>query len=407
MNSWFKYGFGALAVMVGVGVSVKAAERQFINGSFETPVVTNSSNWQLFNEAVVPGWQTTDILGNIELWRGLQGIVPPDGQQIAELNSTSRANMFQEVCLSNGETIQWSFAHRGRNGTERVRLEFGTQAITTVNTPQSFQTYSGTTVYTGPSGDQNITFVSLIPLSGSSGNLIDDIQITLDPLVEFLTDTNGGVEGNGDDIPRLRISGTVTASSTVDVVVTATSATQGSDYTHTATVVIPAGYYDGTAASSIPINLSILNNLDLESDETITFGLANPTGNVRFADADCAGGFVDSNVYTITDDDNEVDISVMKTDMNSNYVPGSSASYSIVITNNGPSNLAGATVQDTIPPGMSIDSSGAGVTCPAVAPNSCTIAISGNTINVTVDIVQGDSLTLQVPVIYSENPSDY
>lgn len=386
-----------------------AAERIFRNGSFETPIVTNNSNWQLFNENTVEGWMTTDLLGNVEFWRGLNGIVAPDGQQIAELNSTSKANLFQTVCLVNGESIDWSFEHRGRDGTERIRLDFGAQSITTVNTNNAgFQNYSGTTIYTGPTGNYNMTFVSLIPTSGTTGNLIDNVQITQIPFIEFLAATNGSIESNGSDIPRLLISGDVSVASTIEVLVSSSSATDGVDFNHTQTVNIPAGYYDGTVASSIPINLSINNNFELESSENINFTLSAPTGDLEISDADCSGTSQTTNTYTIQDDDAIADIAVTKSDGRADYIPGGTGSYTITITNNGPGDLAAVTLQDTLPDGVTIDTMGSGVTCTATAPSNCNVSTLGSAqINVTADIENGAQVVITIPVSYSDDPADY
>lgn len=385
-------------------LSLNAAPRKLVNGSFETPEVTLARNWQLFPEGTVPGWETTDASGNIELWEGLFGIVAPDGDQINELNSNSQANTFQNFCLADGETINWSFWHRGRSGNnETIRLDFGTQTAITVTTGTTFQQYSGSTTIIG-SGNKDVTIVSVFP-TNSLGNLIDDIVIGLPPLIEFLAPTNGSIEGTGDDIPRLRLNGELLAPATVDVVVTGGSATDGTDFNLIQTVVIPVGDYDGTAGTAIPINLTVSNTFDLESSENITFALANPTGGVRLADADCDGIEESTNTYTIIDDDQFADLRVTKSDTLSSYTPGLPSTYEIIVTNAGPGDVLAAQLIDDLPNGLSINGA---VTCTTSLPSSCSIT-SGTTepVQATLNLANGATATISIPVLYSLNPSDY
>ncbi|WP_251358999.1 hypothetical protein [Kangiella sp. TOML190] len=386
-----------------MALSVQSAPRKLINGSFEEPEVTLAAQWQLFNETIVPGWDTTAAGGSVELWEGLLGISAPDGDQITELNSTSRATMSQNFCLADGETLSWSFWHRGRSGNERMRLDFGSQTATDVTTGTSFQQYSGSITIVG-SGNKNVSLVSISPNS-SLGNLVDDLVIPLPPLVEFLAATNGGVEGSGDDIPRLRLNGELSSAGSVDVVVTGGSATDGTDFSLVETVVVPAGDYDGTAATSIPINLTILNTFDLEADETISFGLANALGGVRIADADCDGTNQLSNVYTIADDDDSVDLRVIKNDSQVSYTPGSSGIYVINVFNDGPGDVQDALVVDDLPNGLTLNGA---VTCNTSAPSSCNVT-SGATepVNVNVSLESGASAIISIPVLFSADPSDY
>src|SRR5207253_890363 len=47
----------------------------------------------------------------------------------------------------------------------------------------------------------------------------------------------------------------------------------------------------------------------------------------------------------------QADLSISKTDLKSSVVPGTSATYLILVTNHGPSTVTGATVTDVLPTG--------------------------------------------------------
>ena len=369
----------------------------------------------------MPGWETTHPVRNnlncgaasgrpIETWEsGFNGVPAVDGDQFVELNAYVASTLFQPICMASGETINWQFNHRGRNNTDTIRLSVGTQVLTTESTSRTaWVQYTGSTVYTGPSGDQNFFFEAVG--GGSIGNFLDNIQIFFLPYVEFLTPVEADVEASGGNIPRLKVNGTLTTAQTIDVVITASTAAL-TDYSFVSSLTIPAGTYDGTAASSIPINLTILDNLDLQTNRTLTFGLANPTGGITITDSDCDNIFLDETTYTIIDDDDTADLVITKTDGNASYMPGSSSTYTLTVTNNGPANVANAIVTDNLPTSFILNTQW---TCLPDASSSCiTGAAAGTTANGTgnisqgVDIIAGESIVFTVPVIYSSSMSDY
>ena len=121
--------------------------------------------------------------------------------------------------------------------------------------------------------------------------------------VEFALATNGDAEIDGGDIPQLLVNGTVSADQTIDVTVTGGDAAAGTDYTNTVSVTIPAGVYDGTVATALPINLTITDDALVEGNETIEFTLANPSTELTIGDANVDATTQGTNTYTITDDD--------------------------------------------------------------------------------------------------------
>ncbi len=84
----------------------------------------------------------------------------------------------------------------------------------------------------------------------------------------------------------------------------------------------------------------------------------------------------------------QTDLAITKTDGAASEVPGTPVTYTIVVTNAGPSNAAGATVADTFPAAIS----GVNWTCVAAGGASCAAGGSGN-INDTVNVPVGGSVT--------------
>jgi uncharacterized repeat protein (TIGR01451 family) len=105
-------------------------------------------------------------------------------------------------------------------------------------------------------------------------------------------------------------------------------------------------------------------------------------------------GFFDRNLSnnTATETDTAkptVELSVTKTDESATYIPGNPVTYTIVVTNSGPSDLVGGTVTDLLP---AVASSGTWTT--STTGGATVLPISGgNNINATVNIPKGDSVT--------------
>lgn len=100
------------------------------------------------------------------------------------------------------------------------------------------------------------------------------------------------------------------------------------------------------------------------------------------------------------------DLSITKDDSSLTYTPGGTGTYTIVVTNNGPDDITGATIADNLPDGVTMT---AAWTCtPSSASSSCNTAPSTtDPISIDVDIVNGDTITVTVPVQFSSDMSDY
>jgi hypothetical protein len=89
------------------------------NPSFEVPEIRKGSFG--FRETV-PRWKTTGTM--FEIWStGFMGVEAHDGSQFVELNAKEDSTLYQELPgIEREAEIEFSFAHRGRNGNDTLKL---------------------------------------------------------------------------------------------------------------------------------------------------------------------------------------------------------------------------------------------------------------------------------------------
>ncbi|MBP3996508.1 Ig-like domain-containing protein, partial [Pseudomonas koreensis] len=98
-------------------VTNPAPSPSWINGGFEQP--HTGSIQGIFNEDLIPGWETDASSNNIEiLGNGYAGVIAHEGNQFAQINAFSVAPLFQLLSPSQGSLVSISFSHRGRDGTD-------------------------------------------------------------------------------------------------------------------------------------------------------------------------------------------------------------------------------------------------------------------------------------------------
>lgn len=127
--------------------------------------------------------------------------------------------------------------------------------------------------------------------------------------------------------------------------------------------------------------------------ETISRTLLVTVGNVT-------SGTILSNIFEVTSSEGgadsgtldtpvivSADLAISKSNNKNGLVPGEQTTYTIIVTNNGPSNVTGATVTDNFP-----SMSGITWSCTPSSGANCTASSAGN-INDTVDIPVGGSIT--------------
>jgi hypothetical protein len=154
---------------------------RLVDGDFESPVVGDCNNGFFcpFPASDVPGWDTTGELQQIEIWNDQHmGVPAPEGKQFVELDASTQDTLFQDLALTPGQLMFWSFLHRGRNTVESVELLIGP-----TDAPVSqgvFESPNGNwTPYSGlyeVGKSETITRFALASRTGTSqGNLIDAV----------------------------------------------------------------------------------------------------------------------------------------------------------------------------------------------------------------------------------------
>jgi trimeric autotransporter adhesin len=310
-----------LVAWCGLSASQTQAQlRSLANPGFESnnPGGTGTATYEIITNGSVVGWDSTT--GEIELWDTNFNSVPAySGVVFAEMNASAPGTLYQNICLVNGEPLGWTFAHRARSGGPdpqvalfEVANSSGTliQSLTSQSSTiaaNAWAVNTGSTTYTGPTGNQRVQFRTTNP--GSYGNFLDGIQLTLRPFIQLSAANASGAESVASaSIATLRISGTATSAISVTVTVTGGTATLGTDYTTPSggssfTVNIPAGtYYD----SAIPLGVTVLNDNLIESSETIAFSFAAGTNYTVGHTTTCGSTPQTTSTYTITDDDSRV-----------------------------------------------------------------------------------------------------
>jgi alpha-tubulin suppressor-like RCC1 family protein len=199
-----------LEVDLGKSPTVANVYNRLINGSFEDGTVKPSPGGNLpTHQDNVPGWKTTANNNfTIELWGagftpgGSGGSSGGDGNVLAELNYIASGTLYQDVIMTVGTTVSYSFLHRGRSGTETIEFRidrlvggpgsaveanFFNRQVSTGN--GAWVRYRGTPSGTVQAGKTYRFSYSSITPDGGSGNLLDGASFEIDQDADGLTDS--------------------------------------------------------------------------------------------------------------------------------------------------------------------------------------------------------------------------
>ncbi|MGA7937405.1 MAG: lamin tail domain-containing protein [Kovacikia sp.] len=346
-------------------------QRSFLNPSFEQPAFSPTSNCYIqVDESFIPGWSTTHstfpIAGNcsqagytggkiIEIWtttfQGVSTATTPTsaGRQFAELNAEQTSQLYQNLCLYQGETITFSLLHRGRSSAttpdvtnfliglytdpaSKVFGRFSTTSNGTVTTQPVAQNgatipavsnnnagngwvrYNGTVPYTGTTGNQPVGFAAVSTAGGNNtiGNFLDDVQFAGKPVLELVASSGGAAESETTPTtnpPRIRVVGLVPTGGTTISISVGGTAILGTDFTTTSgtstfNLTIPAGNYDGSNATSLfTVPFTVISNNIPQGSRTITFTIQPSSSFFTSSTMTCGGSPITTSTYTIYDDD--------------------------------------------------------------------------------------------------------
>jgi uncharacterized repeat protein (TIGR01451 family) len=451
---------------------------------------------------VVPSWLTTSTDTNTngfmctgvatgvyrptQIFRGDTSTVAlpgagADGVQYAELNPEVESRIYQRVCVTAGETFRYSWFHRARlsvAGAQQSRavlcrngagftqaVECGgvladTYAVGPVVTgvTTAWTLHSGTFVASVPAATTaEFGFESVLP-AGSAGNLIDNAQVYMRPLIDFRAPAPNTLAESGTNNTLTWVVNGILYSTATVVITRAGSPLPSygkylADYTLGAinrgsyavntttgniTLTLPAGIYNPNAAGAsaeagvIAIPMLVVDDNVVEQRETVTFTMSNanitggggtaPSGvlvqgllhNLNSASSQCAAP---TSAISYAIEDNDLPL-LTKAFTPSTTLQGQSTTLVFTLTN--PAETALGTDRSTgtltvslidlLPAGIrtyggpiTYSAACAGTLPPSVPANSNTIAINGATVagNPSVPGAGSVTCTISVPVIGS------
>lgn len=184
-----------------------AVKNLMVNGSFESPVVTDSSLWERF--ASVLGWNIAKVSNGasttLELHRGWSGNQAAEALQYAELDGDHSTLISQSVATIPGETytLDWYFAPRQLTAADQNQLAvlidnslvLQTGPMASVGTLAVADWVPGTYSFVATASSTNIAFKNEGP-SDSFGTFLDDVNLRCIPGDDG--DDDGDDEGDGD-----------------------------------------------------------------------------------------------------------------------------------------------------------------------------------------------------------------
>jgi uncharacterized repeat protein (TIGR01451 family) len=293
----------------------------------------------------------------------------------------------------------------------------------------------------GTTGDTSFSAAGATISAGGANTLVFTVPVafasnmTDDPLVNSATahDLATGASGSGSD-SDLRAAASGLGITKSDGSTTYTPGGTAS-YTIVVTNAGPADATDTTVSDTLPSGVTLAANATCLASGTATCGTVtglNGQSSFGTTGASIAAGAGNSltftapmafasslaadpltNTATATDPSSapatasdsdtlaaDVDLVITKTDGATTIAAGGTTTYTVVVSNTGPSDAIGASVTDTLPAAFT----GASWTCLATGGGTCTASGTGN-ISDSVDVPAGATLTYTVQAALSGSAS--
>lgn len=263
---------------------INANKLLLCNIDFEDNQVTTTGNNNITDQSNISCWKTTATDKKMEIWNnGFQSVPSYSGKQFIELNATQASTIYQVFSALPGENVSISFAHRGRSGTDIMKVEIGPVGgpyttlgnYTDNNTSWGF--YSVPYIFpNSASGNFELRFTAVSAAGGiSSGNFLDAISIKTKPTCQIQPATST-LTVNPLPIANAGLDGTITCVSNTTGITIGESNNASFTYSWTPTTGL--------------------------SDPTISNPIANPTTNETYTvtKTETASGCFDTDDVTVT-----------------------------------------------------------------------------------------------------------
>lgn len=152
-----------LALIVLFFTSITRAD--LVDGSFENNDVYYG--YGFIQGGIDTQWKTTAPDNLIEIWGQYMPTASYDGTRHAELNANYASALYQDVNgLGDNNSINWHFAHRGRYGTDVMKL-----SITDLGIDQAWGGGDDTVLFTQNYSADNLAWQTHFGTITSIGNL--------------------------------------------------------------------------------------------------------------------------------------------------------------------------------------------------------------------------------------------
>lgn len=321
-----------------------------------------------------------------------------DGTTAASLFALPIASFTNDVVIENNETVTFQILPTPTSYTLASTASCGgtpqdTHTLTLVDNDVDTTVTKSLTTTTPPAAGGTANYSVAFNNNTAKptvGDLTahDVIAAVNDAVPAGLTFTSWTCTGSGGGVcPAASGSGAITGNATLPA---GNSGAAGGSVTYDITATLGA-----TQCAVVTNSASISANDPVSEGTSVQAGFTTPAPNMP-------------NTATADIDPNCADLNITKTDSTANYTPGGSSSYVLHACNAGPDATLGASINDTLPNGATLN---APWTCVGTAGGVC--AASGGTIGSTSVSLTGVNLPVSacvdvtVPVSFSANPSSY
>lgn len=305
------------------------------------------------------------------------------GIQHAELNANQVSTLYQDVTTAPGQVLKWELAHRGRAGTDVMRVMLGPpsgplvqQGSDIADGNTAWGTYSG--FYTVPAGQTTTRFAfeSVSSVGGASfGNFLDSVSLgNAACVITTKSVTNlsrAGTDAVAGDVLEYTVQvsnqGGVAATSAVvtDLVPTGTTFVPGSIVAPTGAVTDGSGDDEGelsagsvvvrvgdgadaTGGGSIPAGESRTISFRATVDAaSVGLSISNEA-SVSFVESLSGSTSASTSNSTTTPVLPSADLAVAQT-LDTPLANGGPIQYTITVTNNGPQTSTDSQLTSTLP----------------------------------------------------------